>query len=152
MLPVPYQRKIADMNYWLVKSEPSEYSFSDLEKEEVGCWDGVRNYQARNNLRSMKLDDEVFFYHSRQGLEIVGLARVVREAYPDPTAEKGDWSAVDLSPVKWLKEPVSLKAIKAESALADIAPGQESQTISNADRPGGLQLNNANGRRGNCLK
>ena len=84
-------------------------------------WDGIRNYQARNNLRAMKMDDLVFFYHSRQGLEIVGLAKVVGEAYPDPTAEKGDWSAVDLAPLRLLKKPVSLKAIKAESALQDIA-------------------------------
>ena len=109
------------MNYWLVKSEPAEYGFADLEKEEVGCWDGVRNYQARNNLRAMEVGDQVFFYHSRQGLEIVGLAKVVREAYPDPTAEKGDWSAVDLAPVRWLKMPVTLKAIKAEAALSEIA-------------------------------
>ena len=109
------------MNYWLVKSEPEEYGFQDLIDEEVGCWDGVRNYQARNNLRAMKVDDEVFFYHSRQGLEIVGIARVVKEAYPDPTAEKGDWSAVDLSPIRWLATPVSLKAIKAEPTLSDMA-------------------------------
>lgn len=108
------------MNYWLVKSEPEEYGYQDLIDEEIGCWDGVRNYQARNNLRAMKENDEVFFYHSRQGLEIVGIAKVVKEAYPDPTAEKGDWSAVDLSPVRWLQNPVSLKAIKAESALQEM--------------------------------
>ncbi|MEL7421888.1 MAG: EVE domain-containing protein [Bacteroidota bacterium] len=109
------------MSYWLVKSEPEEYSFADLIAEKVGCWDGVRNYQARNNLRAMKMDDLVFFYHSRQGLEVVGLAKVVGEAYPDPTAEKGDWSAVDLAPLRLLKKPVSLKAIKAESLLQDMA-------------------------------
>ena len=108
------------MNYWLVKSEPDEYGFQHLIDEEVGRWDGVRNYQARNNLRSMAVDDQIFFYHSRQGLEIVGLAKVVREAYPDPSAEKGDWSAVDLAPVRWLKQKVSLKAIKAEPELSDI--------------------------------
>lgn len=109
------------MNYWLVKSEPDEYGFKDLEAEQVGCWDGVRNYQARNNLRAMKAGDIVFFYHSRQGLEIVGLAKVVKEAYPDPTAEKGDWSAVDLAPVRLLTHPVSLKAMKAEPRLSGLA-------------------------------
>ena len=109
------------MNYWLVKSEPEEYGYADLEAEEVGCWDGVRNYQARNNLRAMKTGDLVFFYHSRQGLEIVGLAKVVNEAYPDPTAEKGDWSAVDLAPVRRLTQAVSLKAIKATTDLQEIA-------------------------------
>ena len=108
------------MNYWLVKSEPEEYGFTDLEKDQVGRWDGVRNYQARNNLRAMAEGDEVLFYHSRQGLEIVGLARVVKTAYPDPTAEKGDWSAVDLAPIRWLAQPVSLQAIKAEPELSDI--------------------------------
>jgi predicted RNA-binding protein with PUA-like domain len=105
------------MNYWLVKSEPYEYSFKDLQDEVVGCWDGVRNYAARNHLRGMKVDDLVLFYHSRKGLEVVGISRVVKEAYPDPTAEKGDWSAVDLVAVKPLAHPVSLKAIKAEPEL-----------------------------------
>ena len=108
------------MKYWLVKSEPEEYSFADLQAEGTGRWDGVRNYAARNHLRSMKTGDLVFFYHSRQGLEIVGICRVAREAYPDPTAEKGDWSAVDLSAVKPLEQPVPLKAIKAEPNLQDM--------------------------------
>ena len=105
------------MNYWLVKSEPYKYSFKDLQDEGVGCWDGVRNYAARNHLRGMKVDDLVLFYHSREGLEVVGISRVVKEAYPDPTAEKGDWSAVDLVAVKPLANPVTLKAIKAEPEL-----------------------------------
>lgn len=109
------------MNYWLVKSEPKEYSYNDLVKEGVGMWDGVRNYAARKHLRAMGVGDLVLFYHSRQGLEIVGIAEVVRAAYPDPTAEKGDWSAVDLKAVKGFTIPVSLPSIKAEPALANLA-------------------------------
>lgn len=105
------------MNYWLVKSEPDVYAFDQLLAEGRVCWDGVRNYQARNNLRAMRTDDLCLYYHSNIGLEIVGIARVVREAYPDPTAEKGDWSAVDLAPVKALNRPVPLADIKAHPAL-----------------------------------
>ncbi|MGH1432899.1 MAG: EVE domain-containing protein [Lewinella sp.] len=108
------------MNYWLVKSEPEEYSFTDLEKEGTGMWEGVRNYQARNNLRAMAVDDQVLFYHSRQGLEVVGIAKVTTEAYPDPTAEKGDWSAIDLTPVRRLPKGVSLKDIKARKELQEL--------------------------------
>ena len=108
------------MNYWLVKSEPYAYSFQDLQDEGVGCWDGVRNYAARKHLRAMSLGDLVLFYHSRKGLEVVGICEVVRTAYPDPTAEKGDWSAVDLKAIKPLSKPVSLKAIKAEPALQEM--------------------------------
>lgn len=105
------------MNYWLVKSEPDTYSFEQLVKEGRAQWDGVRNYQARNNLRAMQAGDVCLFYHSNIGLEVVGLARVARTAYPDPTAEKGDWSAVDLEPLKPLKRPVPLAEIKAHPAL-----------------------------------
>ena len=105
------------MNYWLVKSEPDVYSFEQLCTENRARWDGVRNYQARNNLRAMKTGDICLFYHSNIGLEIVGLARVVREFYPDPTAESGDWSAVDLEPLKPLNRPVPLAEIKAHPAL-----------------------------------
>ena len=108
------------MNYWLVKSEPDAYSYDDLVQEGIGMWDGVRNYGARNYLRQMETGDQVFFYHSRQGLEIVGVCEVVRPAYPDPTAEKGDWSAVDLKALHKLPHPVSLKTIKANTELADI--------------------------------
>ncbi|TXB69537.1 EVE domain-containing protein [Phaeodactylibacter luteus] len=108
------------MNYWLVKSEPEAYGYQDLEQEGTGRWDGVRNYAARNHLRGMKAGDYVLFYHSRTGLEVVGICKVEKEAYPDPTAEKGDWSAVDLSPFKRLKEPVSLKAIKSNPKLQDM--------------------------------
>jgi len=109
------------MNYWLVKSEPEDYSFEDLSEDGKAMWDGVRNYAARNNLRKMTKGDLVLFYHSRQGLEVVGIARVCRESYPDPTEEREDWSVVDLEPVKPLQQPVTLKAIKSEPELADIA-------------------------------
>ena len=105
------------MNYWLVKSEPDVYGYDQLVAEKRGRWDGVRNYQARNNLRAMKTGDLVLFYHSNIGLAVVGIARVVREHFPDPTAEKGDWSAVELEPVKPLKRPVPLAEIKAHPAL-----------------------------------
>lgn len=108
------------MGYWLVKSEPAEYSYDDLVAEGVGMWDGVRNYAARKHLRGMEVGDYVLFYHSRQGLEIVGIAEVMRAAYPDPTAEKGDWSAVDLKAIKKFEKPVSLKEIKAEPALQNL--------------------------------
>ncbi len=106
------------MNYWLMKSEPYVYSFDDLVRDGRTMWDGVRNYQARNNMRAMKKGDLVLYYHSNKGLEIVGVARVVREAYPDPTAEKGDWSAVDIEPVVKLNKPVPLKLIKQTPELS----------------------------------
>ena len=105
------------MNYWLVKSEPFVFSFDDLLRDGKTRWDGVRNYQARNNLRAMKTGDICLFYHSNEGLAVVGLATVAREYYPDPTAEKGDWSAVDLAPYKVLARPVTLVEIKAQPAL-----------------------------------
>lgn len=108
------------MKYWLVKSEPFEYSFDDLIRDEQTAWTGVRNYAARNNLRAMSAGDPVLYYHSREGLEIVGIAKVSRASYPDTTAEKGDWSAVDLAPVKKLERPVPLSAIKLEPLLANI--------------------------------
>lgn len=113
------QKKI-QMNYWLVKSEPFKYSWQQFEKDGSTFWDGVRNYAARNNMRGMKKGDLVLFYHSNEGLEIVGIAKVIREAYPDPTAEGDTWSAVDLKPWKKLRQPVELKAIKAEPALKNI--------------------------------
>lgn len=106
--------------YWLVKSEPYEYSFEDLIRDGSTVWSGVRNYAARNHLRNMRQDDFVLYYHSRKGLEIVGIAKVQKESYPDPTAEKGDWSAVDLVPVKYLAKAVSLKTIKARPELAEM--------------------------------
>lgn len=109
------------MQYWLIKSEPYEYGYHHLEKDGNTMWEGVRNYQARNNLRAMKKGDLALFYHSREGLEVVGIATVIKEAYPDPTAEKGDWSAVDFAPYKRIKKPVSLKDIKANPTLQNIA-------------------------------
>lgn len=114
-------QKEGTMQYWLIKSEPYVFSFADLEREGRTMWEGVRNYQARNNLRTMKLGDQALFYHSNEGLEVVGIAEVIREHYPDPTAEKGDWSVVDFAPVRRLTKPVSLKAIKNDPSLQDIA-------------------------------
>lgn len=108
------------MKYWLVKSEPFKYGYHTLEEEGRTMWDGVRNYGARNNLRAMKENDLVLFYHSREGLEVVGVCKVVKEFYPDPTAEKGDWSVVDVVPVKRLNKPVTLKTIKATEELQDM--------------------------------
>ena len=109
------------MAYWLVKSEPSKYSWEQLVKDKQTSWDGVRNFTARNNLKAMKKGEEVFFYHSNEGLEIVGIAKVAEEAYQDPTTDDTNWVVVDLKPVKELKKPVSLVTIKAEKRLADMA-------------------------------
>jgi predicted RNA-binding protein with PUA-like domain len=108
-------------SYWLVKSEPDTFSFDDLVRDKLTRWDGVRNYQARNNLRAMQLDELCLFYHSNIGLEVVGVARVVRTHYPDPTAEKGDWSCVDLAPYKAFERPVPLTEIKSHPDLQNIA-------------------------------
>ncbi|HET9957762.1 MAG TPA: EVE domain-containing protein [Polyangiaceae bacterium] len=107
-------------SYFLAKSEPFKYPFSRLVEEKRTTWDGVRNFEARNNLRAMKKDDYVLFYHSNEGKEIVGVAKVVKTAYPDPTAEDGDWSVVDMAPVKSLKVPVSLATIKADAVLRNM--------------------------------
>ena len=106
---------------WLVKQEPTKYAFAQLVKDKRTTWDGVRNYQARNNLQAMKKGDRVLYYHSTVGQEVVGICAVAREAYPDPTTDDARWVAVDLTPVKGLKKPVSLERIKAEPALAGIA-------------------------------
>ena len=108
------------MAYWLVKSEPFKYSWDQFVKDGQTFWDGVRNYAARNNLRAMKKGDQVFFYHSNEGLEIVGIAKVVKEAYQDPTTDEEAWVVVDLKPVKKLKKPVSLKDIKEEKSLQNM--------------------------------
>lgn len=109
------------MNYWLVKQEPTAYSWDDFLKDGKTAWTGVRNFQARNNLKAMKKGDRVLYYHSVVGKEVVGEAEVARTAYPDPTAKEGDWVCVDLKPLKTLKTPVPLDAIKAESKLKDVA-------------------------------
>jgi len=109
------------MQHWLVKSEPETYSWDDLVREGVGTWDGVRNYQARNNLRAMKRGDACLFYHSISGKEIVGVCEVVEEHFPDETAKDGDWSAVRVKPLKAFRNPISLAAIKADPALTEMA-------------------------------
>jgi predicted RNA-binding protein with PUA-like domain len=108
-------------NFWLVKQEPSAYSWNDFTKDRGTSWTGVRNYTARNNLRKMRLGDEVFFYHSGEDKAVVGIAKVTRAAYPDKTAKEGDWSTVDLAPVKPLPRPVTLREIKQTPSLKKIA-------------------------------
>lgn len=108
------------MNYWLVKSEPAKYSFDQFMKDKKTYWDGVRNYTARNNLRAMKIDDLVLYYHSNDGLEIVGIAKVIREAYQDPTTSDDAWVVVDLAPVEKLKTPVTLVQIKEDKKLENM--------------------------------
>jgi predicted RNA-binding protein with PUA-like domain len=104
-------------NYWLVKSEPNAYSWGDLVKEKKTSWTGVRNFTARNNLRSMGVGDEVLFYHSVTDKAVVGVAKVIRAAYPDHTAREGDWTTVDLAPIKPLRHPITLDQIKARRPL-----------------------------------
>jgi predicted RNA-binding protein with PUA-like domain len=113
------------MNYWMVKQEPEAYSFDDLVAEGKTDWTGVRNFQARNNLKAMKKGDKVFFYHSVSEKAVVGIAEVSKEAYPDPTDEK--WIAVEIKPVKKVKKPVTLEAVKANAALANIALVRQSR-------------------------
>lgn len=107
-------------NHWLVKQEPTKYSFEKLVKDKHTVWDGVRNYQARNNLAAMKVGDRVLFYHSVVGTAVVGIAEVTREAFPDPTTKDERWVAVELKAVKALKQPVTLEEIKADASLRDI--------------------------------
>ena len=109
------------MAYWLVKSEPTAYSWDDLVKDKQTCWSGVRNYAARLHLRNMKKGDEVFYYHSKEGTNIVGIAIVTRESYQDPTTPDDKWVAVDLKAFKKLKNPVALETIKKDGRLASMA-------------------------------
>ncbi|WP_231424943.1 MULTISPECIES: EVE domain-containing protein [Pedobacter] len=109
------------MNHWLVKSEPFKYSWEKFNEDGRTFWDGVRNYQARNNLKAMKEGDLVLFYHSNEGKNVVGIAKVVKEFYQDPTTDDTNWVVVDLSPVEALKKPVTLEQIKAEPSLVDIS-------------------------------
>jgi predicted RNA-binding protein with PUA-like domain len=115
------------MSYWLVKSEPEAYAWSQLAKDGVTAWTGVRNFAARNHLRAMKSGDHVFFYHSGEEKSVVGLAQVVKEAYPDPTATEGDWSCVDLAPARALAKPVTLAAIKADKILKEMVLARQSR-------------------------
>lgn len=107
------------MNYWLMKSEPDVYSWDDLVRDKKTVWEGVRNYQARNNLKAMKKGDLAFFYHSNEGKAIVGIAKIVKEFYPDST--DNEWSVVDIAPEKKFKTPVTLAQIKGDKRLQDMA-------------------------------
>jgi predicted RNA-binding protein with PUA-like domain len=109
------------MNYWLVKSEPFKYSWDDFVKEKKSVWDGVRNYQARNNMKEMKKGDWVFFYHSNEGMEVVGLAEVKKEYYQDPTTEDPRWVVVEIVPIKKLNKTVTLKMMKSDDRLSNLA-------------------------------
>jgi predicted RNA-binding protein with PUA-like domain len=112
---------MAAKKYWLVKQEPDSYPWAQLVKESGAAWTGIRNFQARNSLREMSPGDLVLYYHSGEAREAVGIAKVTKAAYADPTATEGDWSAVDLVPVKQLTQPVSLATIKADPHLQDMA-------------------------------
>ncbi|MET4080922.1 putative RNA-binding protein with PUA-like domain [Pedobacter sp. UYP30] len=109
------------MNHWLVKSEPHKYSWEQFNKDGRTFWDGVRNYQARNNMRDMKEGDLVLFYHSNEGKNVVGIAKVVKEAYQDPTTDNTNWVVVDIVPVESLKKPVSLAQVKEEESLKNVS-------------------------------
>jgi len=109
------------MNYWLVKSEPFKYSWDDFVKQGVSVWDGVRNYQARNNLKEMKKGDWVFFYHSNEGMEVIGLAEVKKEFYQDPTTEDPRWVVIEIVPIKKLNKTVTLKMMKSDDRLSNLA-------------------------------
>lgn len=111
---------LAGMKYWLVKQEPEAYSWTDLVREGRTAWTGIRNFQARNNLRGMRCGDLVLFYHSVTGKAVVGVARVAREAYADPTSNGEDWACVDIEPIKALPKPVGLELIKSDPILADM--------------------------------
>ncbi len=108
-------------SYWLMKSEPYKYSWDDLNRDGSTYWDGVRNYEARNNLAAMKKGDLVLYYHSNEGKEVVGVAKVTKESYPDPTTDDERWVVVDLEPVKPLKDPVTLAVVKSDGKLKDMA-------------------------------
>lgn len=114
-------------SYWLVKSEPSKYSWNALVEDGSTYWDGVRNYAARNNLQAMKKHDRVLYYHSNEGKEVVGIAKVIRESYPDPTTEDERWVVVDLAALEPLKRPVTLATIKADPQLREMALVKQSR-------------------------
>ena len=108
------------MNYWLLKSEPVKYAWDQMLKDKKTFWDGVRNYQARNNLKAMQKGDLCMFYHSNEGIEVVGIVKVVKTAYQDPTTDDSNWVVVDVAPFKALKQPVTLEQIKSDKRLANI--------------------------------
>ena len=130
--------------YWLVKQEPTAYSWDQFVADGKTDWTGVRNFQARNNLRSMKSGDQVLFYHSVNGKAVVGIAVVSREAFPDPTATSGDWSAVEIKPVRPVNPPVTLDQIKSDPALAQIPLLRQSRLsvmqLSNQEFDGVLRI------------
>ena len=132
--------------HWLVKQEPTAYSWDQFVSDGKTDWTGVRNFQARNNLRSMKIGDRVFYYHSVNGKAVVGIAKVTKEAFPDPTAAEGDWSAVELMPVQPINPPITLDQIKSEPKLANIPLLKQSrlsvQPLSNTEFETILSLQN----------
>ena len=116
------------MNYWLMKAEPEgDYSYWDLEKDKTEPWDGVRNYQARNNMQKMQVGDLAFFYHSQKERRIVGIMQITKEAFQDPTTDDERWQCVEVAPYKRMKEPVTLKQVKADGRLDDIALVRQSR-------------------------
>ncbi|HAR19470.1 MAG TPA: EVE domain-containing protein [Cytophagales bacterium] len=115
------------MNYWILKSEPNVYAYDDLVKQGTGTWDGVRNYTARNNLRNMQVGDLALFYHSNIGKEVVGVARIVKEAFPDPTTEDNRWLAVEVVAEKKLEKPVTLAQLKADGSVNHIGLVKQSR-------------------------
>lgn len=132
---------MAATTFWLVKQEPEDYAWDTFVKDGRAAWTGVRNFQARNNLRAMKKGDAVFYYHSGEGKCVVGLARVERAAYPDPTAAEGDWVCVDLAPVKPLTAPVTLAQMKADAILKEMALVKQSRlSVSPLTEAQGRQL------------
>lgn len=128
-----------ERKYWLLKSEPFKYSWNDLERDKSTIWDGVRNFQARNNLKAMKVDDYAFFYHSNEGKEVVGIVKIIKEAYQDPTTEE-NWVVVEVEPLKKLPETVTLETIKQDILLRDMSLVKQSRlsvcpvTIAEFDR------------------
>ena len=128
------------MNYWLAKTEPDTFGWDNLEREGISMWDGVRNYQARNNLRKMKRGDTVFIYHSGKNPGIIGLAEVVKEHYPDPTAKEGDWSVVDVKPVRKLKRIITLVEIKQIPKLSGMYLVKSPRLSVQPVEPGAYQL------------
>lgn len=115
------------MKHWLLKTEPGTYSWDDLRRDGKTCWDGVRNFQARNNLRSMRPGDLALIYHSVRERNVVGVARIMSGPYPDPSAKQGDWSMVDVEPAYALREPVSLERIKRDASLANMVLVRQSR-------------------------
>ncbi|MFM1898889.1 MAG: hypothetical protein RL577_1129 [Bacteroidota bacterium] len=141
-----YDSYLCFMKHWLIKSEPFKYSWTQFEKDGSTFWDGVRNYQARNNLRDMQVGDLCLFYHSNEGKEVVGIAKVIRSHYQDPTTEDEQWVCVDVEPFEALKRPISLAEMKSDSRLSQMALIKQSRLsvcpVSRAEFDAILQLAN----------